>query len=80
MADVFGCKSSVLGQIPLKSNLKKCLNKSKSKLRKCFPVKVWFKWIVTVKSKSLVRVNNRIVRTNTRLLYYIVSLFKLNIR
>ena len=33
-----------------------------------------------MKSNSLVRVNNRIVRTNTRLLYYIVSLFKLNIR
>ena len=67
---VFSSKSG------LKSNLRKCSNKSKGKLRKCFPGKVWFKWIFTVKLKLLVRVNNRIVRTaNTRiLLYYTVSL------
>ena len=67
---VFSSKSG------LKSNLRKCSNKSKGKLKKCFPGKVWFKWIFTVKLKLLVKVNNRIVRTaNTRLLlYYTVSL------
>ena len=51
-------EAAFLSKSRLKSNLRKCLNKSKSKLMKCFPAKVWFKWLFNVKIfKSLIRVN-----------------------